>query len=116
MPDVQVTYSLREIDGGPDYYSQFSNSLPSDPNFFPIGVWFESVTSQSDVDLDKAAGLNTYLVITSSSNFNLIQSNGMYLIAQQDQLANNAAVQATAEGLIIADEIDMKQGYGTGYV
>ena len=111
----QVTYSLREIDGGPNYYSQFINSLPSDPNFFPIGVWFESVTSQSDINLDKAAGLNTYVVITSSSNFNLIQSNGMYLIAQQDQLANNATVQATAEGLIIADEIDMTQGPGTGY-
>ena len=111
----QVTYSLREIDGGPNYYSQFINSLPSDPNFFPIGVWFESVTSQSDINLDKAAGLNTYVVITSNSNFNLIQSNGMYLIAQQDQLANNATVQATAEGLIIADEIDMTQGPGTGY-
>ena len=27
--------ALREIDGGPDYFSQFANSLPSDPNYFP---------------------------------------------------------------------------------
>src|SRR5262249_19647554 len=31
---------LREVDGGPKYYSRFSNPLSSDPNFFPLGVWF----------------------------------------------------------------------------
>src|SRR5882724_5029107 len=30
---------FRHVDGGQDYYSQFSNSLPSDPSYFPIGVW-----------------------------------------------------------------------------
>ena len=84
MTDVQVTYSLREIDGGPDYFSQFANSLPTDPSFFPIGVWFESVTSQADINLDKAAGLNLYVVLTSNSNLSLIQNNGMYAILQAD--------------------------------
>jgi hypothetical protein len=106
---------LREIDGGPGYFSQFASSLPTDPSYFPIGVWFESVTSQADINLDRAAGLNTYVVITSNSNFNLVQANGMYLLAQQDELRNNATVQATAEGILIADEIDMTQGPSTGY-
>jgi hypothetical protein len=54
---------LRNIDGDPEYYSRFSNSLPSDPNYFPLGVWFQSVVSQADVDLDREAGLNLYVVL-----------------------------------------------------
>ena len=82
--NYQVTYSLREIDGGPDYYAQFNNSLPTDPNFFPIGVWFESVTSQNDINLDKDVGLNTYVVLTTSSDLSLIQNNGLHAILQAD--------------------------------
>ena len=35
--------ALREVDGGPGYFAQFANSLPSDASYFPIGVWLESV-------------------------------------------------------------------------
>ena len=48
--------ALREIDGGPNYFAQFANSLPTDPSFFPIGVWFESVTSQTDINLERPRG------------------------------------------------------------
>ena len=54
-PNYQVTYSLRDVDGGPNYFAQFNNSFPTDPSFFPIGVWYESVTSQADINLDKGA-------------------------------------------------------------
>jgi hypothetical protein len=66
---TQVAYSLREIDGGPNYFAQFSNSLPTDPSFFPISAWLEGVQTQNDVNLDKAAGLNVYTGITADSNF-----------------------------------------------
>ena len=64
---TQVAYSLSEIDGGVNYFGQFTNSFPTDPGFFPTGVWFESVLSQSDINLDKGAGLNTYVVLTSNT-------------------------------------------------
>jgi Ca2+-binding RTX toxin-like protein len=111
--------ALREIDGGPGYFSQFSNSLPTDPSYFPIGVWFESVTSQADINLDKAAGLNLYVVLTGGSNLSLIENNGMYAILQADTntwRTNQAAINNPAVvGWVLGDEIDMTQGPGQGY-
>ena len=108
---------LRNVDGGQDYYSQFSNSLPSDPSYFPLGVWFESVVSQADVDLDKDAGLNLYVVLTANSNLSLVQRNGMRAILQQSEWrTNQTAINSPAVvGWELFDEIDMQQGPGKGY-
>ena len=103
---------LRSVDGGPGYYSQFSNSLPSDLSYFPIGVWFESVTSQVDIDLDKDAGLNLYVVLTATSDLSLVQKNGMRAILQQSEWrTNQTAINSPAvAGWELRDEIDMQQG------
>ena len=108
---------LRDVDGGQDYYSQFSNSLPSDPSYFPIGVWFESVISQADVDLDKDAGLNLYVVLTANSHLSLVQRNGMRAILQQSEWrTNKTAINSPAvAGWELFDEIDMQQGPDRGY-
>jgi hypothetical protein len=108
---------LGDVDGGPGYYSRFSNSLPSDPTYFPLGVWFESVVSQADVELDKDAGLNLYVVLTANSNLSLLQKNGMRAILQQSEWrTNQAAVSSPAVvGWELSDEIDMQQGPGRGY-
>ena len=107
---------LRSVDGGPGYYSQFSNSLPSDPSYFPIGVWFESVTSQVDIDLDKDAGLNLYVVLTTTSNLSLVQKNGMRAILQQSEWrTNQTAINSPAvAGWELRDEIDMQQANEAG--
>lgn len=68
-------------EGGPSTYAQYAsmkNTSFTDPNFFPIGVWYESVLTQNDVNLDKQAGLNTYVVLTENSDASLIRNNGMY--------------------------------------
>ena len=110
--------TLREIDGGPNYFGQFTNSFPTDPGFFPIGVWFESVLSQADINLDKGAGLNFYLVLTGNSNLSLIQNNGMFAILQADTnewRTNPAAINNPAVvGWLLRDEIDMQQSNAAG--
>jgi hypothetical protein len=108
---------LRNVDGGQDYYSKFSNSFPSDPGYFPIGVWFESVVSQEDVDRDRNAGLNLYVVLTGNSNLPLIQRSGMRAILQQSAWrTNQAAINSPAVvGWMLDDEIDMRQGPGQGF-
>jgi hypothetical protein len=112
------TVQPRNVDGSQNYYSQFSNPLPSDPNYFPIGVWFESVVSQADVNLDKDAGLNLYVVLTDNSNLSLIQRNGMRAILQESEWRNNqAAINSPAvAGWALFDEIDMQQGPDRGYM
>jgi len=99
--------SITQVDGGPNYYAKFSNGLPAEKSFFPIGVWFESVLSQRDIDLDKDAGLNTYEVLTDDSDLNLIQSNGMHAILQGDNSDWKPATGKPFDGWLIGDEIDM---------
>jgi hypothetical protein len=108
---------LRNVDGGQNYYSQFSYSLPSDPSYFPIGVWFESVISQADVARDQDAGLNLYVVLTANSNLSLVQRNGMRAILQEGEWRNKqAAIYSPAvAGWALFDEIDMQQGPDRGY-
>jgi hypothetical protein len=97
-------------EGGPAYWNQWASTRPwTNPAFFPIGVWFESVGRQSDVDLDKAAGLNTYVEITSNSSAGLIRSNGMWDVTDIP-LAEYGSENA---GWLIDDEDDMI--YGPGY-
>jgi hypothetical protein len=105
---------LREVDGGPEYYNKFSSPLPSDPNFFPLGVWFESVVD-GNADRDKDAGLNLYIVLTRDSNLSLVQRNGMRAILQSDWRTNQTAINSPAvAGWMAADEIDMQQGPDQG--
>jgi hypothetical protein len=110
------TMRLRNVDGGADYYSRFANGLPSDPNYFPLGVWYESVLDQGNANLDKDAGLNLYFVLTTNSNLSFIQRNGMKAILQDGWLGNQSAVSSPAvAGWLLADEMDMAKGPGEGY-
>ena len=110
-PSHAGAMTLTQVDGGPKYYARFSDGLPSDPSYFPIGVWFESVTSQRDIDLDKDAGLNTYLALTANSDVGLVRSNGMHAIIQSFEFTSAKAL----NGWFLADEFDMLYGPSTGY-
>jgi hypothetical protein len=105
---------LRPVDGGVNYYGQFSNPLPSTLSYFPIGVWYESVRSQANIDLDKDAGLNLYVVLTTDSNLSLVQSNGMRVIIQQDEWSHSGTYNSAVSGWELDDEIDMEQADSAG--
>jgi hypothetical protein len=106
---------LRPVDGGPGYYSRFSNALPSKPSYFPIGVWFESVVSQRDIDKDKDAGLNTYVVLTTNSKLSLLRRNGMKALLHQGEWRPSAAAGSQTAGWELRDEIDMQMSPAAGY-
>ncbi|MGN7201878.1 hypothetical protein [Arthrobacter sp. SAFR-044] len=92
------------VDGGAGFYGRFSPTLPADHNFFPIGVWFESVLQASDVTSDRGAGLNTYVQLTEDSNVGLIRSSGLHALP-------SVAVPG-ASGFVVSDEVDMWAGGG----
>ncbi len=96
--------SLRDVDGGIDYYRQFNNPLPSGSGDFPVGVWYESVTNTSQLELDKAAGLNTYVELTSNSDSALATKAGMNAITTWNAPGQSAA--------LMPDEVDMWAGPG----
>jgi hypothetical protein len=94
--------------GGPGYYSQFASTAAwNNPNFFPIGVWFESVLTTADTAKDKAAGLNTYVELTSNSSASLVRSAGMYAIP-----SGLSGIGSETVGHLLTDEPDMIYGPG----
>jgi hypothetical protein len=107
----------RDVDGGQAYYRQFSSALPSDPGYFPIGVWFQDLVSQADIDLDKDAGLNLYVVLSSNSKLSLLQRNGMRAILQQSHWRSSriALDSPAVAGWLLFDEIDMQKTPDRGY-
>jgi hypothetical protein len=94
-------------DGGPSYYGRFPGTKAwTDPNFFPIGVWFESVITPDDVATDKAAGLNTYVQLTSNSNLSYVRNGGMSVIG------GGAGAGPETVANLLTDEADMIYGPG----
>jgi hypothetical protein len=94
----------RAVDGGADYYAQFDPTLPGGRDWFPVGVWLESVVAAGDIELDRAAGLNTYVQLTENSDLALLEGSGMAALVGTDH--------RLADGYVLADEVDMWAGAG----
>ena len=105
--------ALQEVDGGAAYYGRFSNALPT--NRIPMSVWFESVITQADIRLDKDVGINTYVVLTATSNLGLVRSNGTKALIQASQRSQfSPQPGAETAGWELADEIDMQRPPAAG--
>ena len=91
-------------DGGPAYYAKFPAAAArgwTDPGFFPISVWFESVITPQDVAMDKEIGLNTYLALTADSDLSLVRDNGMSAIIGSPDMPG---VGSETVGWLLGDE------------
>jgi hypothetical protein len=99
---------LRQVDGGTGYYAKFRSGLPTSASFFPIAVWYESVVEPTDAPTDKAAGINTYVQLTNTTDLSLIRAQGMHAIPD----ANLPGAGSETVGWMISDEADMWGGPG----
>ncbi len=100
-------------EGGPAYYSSFARSNAAgwdEAGFFPIGVWYEGVYSQADIDKDKGVGLNTYVMLTNGSDMDLIERNGMFAMTTESRRDTGGETTSW----LINDEVDMWGGAGNG--
>jgi hypothetical protein len=116
--DPPPVTDLVELDGGLDYYGRFTFPLPVDPAYFPIGVWYESVLSQSDINLDKDCGINLYVYLTADSNLDLINAAGSKALLQVDGFLGKTAIynHPAFAGWVLMDEPDMQQANQAGAV
>lgn len=114
-PPPEVT--LQPVDGGPNYYGQFSNPLPTTPGYFPIGVWgsydqFGTTGGVRNIDLDAQVGLNTYVWLADPCNqAPLVRSDGRFRVIY-DQSENRSCIGSESAGWVLHDEIEMQQGPG----
>jgi hypothetical protein len=105
----------------PSYWDQFALAKAagwSNPDFFPIAVWFDSVRGKQSA-VEKAIGINTYLALTDDSNPAIITSRGQFDILQAGKDAAgkwhfpmNTRADKNSVGYLVADEPDMKFGPG----
>jgi hypothetical protein len=106
---------LRPVDGGTGYYGKFADPLPTNPSYFPIGLYYVSLATQSDVDGYKAAGINTFVEVDPNSPYDVvkpyIQKDDIHVIA-----VKNAGNGTETNGWSLDDEVDMNYGPGDGKV
>jgi hypothetical protein len=103
------TVTLQQVDGGPGYYGRFANALPTDPSFFPVGVWGEYDQSQAGkMNLDAAAGINTYVWAADSNAMSVIRADGRFHVIQD--AGAQANVGSETSGWLLSDEDDMRDG------
>jgi hypothetical protein len=101
---------LRQVDGGPNYYARFQNSLPSNASYFPIAAWLRPAETQSQIDQYKDFGLNVLVGVEcpECANEALLRSNGMEAIIQSNERTRfNDIGSAETAGWFLYDEIDM---------
>lgn len=102
--------ALTQPDGGSNYWQQYGHPA----GFLPLGAYFQAVYSQSDVDLDKAAGFNLYISTDHQyDDLSLLAPNDMYAwlavsgqggaLASYDSWKTNPRV----TGWVLHDEQDM---------
>lgn len=83
--DLPSGVSLVEVDGGADYFAQWSSSFPSDASFFPIGVFNEFTISSKAADYQDM-GINTFVGLFngpldgSPDDIQVADTLGMYTI------------------------------------
>ena len=110
-PNDASNVTLRPVDGGgPSYYGRFATPLPSAPTYFPIGVWLAGVPDATALAKDKQAGINLYAGLAGNTDYALLATSGMGVLAQHDLAAAGAA--NVANGWFLSDEADMWAGPG----
>jgi len=69
--------------GGPQYYAQWPHGFPTDPAFFPIGVWMQNPLNAARY---QAVGINHYVGLwqgPTDEQFTTWLAAGMHVVCEQ---------------------------------
>lgn len=98
--------TLQPIDGGPSYYGDHGfthakNAGWDNPTYFPIGVWYASITGQGDADRWADLNMNVAFRTTGDTSNALLRSNGISAIESYSETPDMGT---ETVGLLSADE------------
>jgi PA14 domain len=101
--------TLQQVNGGPGYYGQFANALPSGSDYFPIGGWVRPAATQAQMDAYRDFGMNLFVGVEcpECANESLIRSNGLKAIIQSNERTRFNDIGSETSGWLLHDEIDM---------
>src|SRR5271165_2428749 len=92
----------------------YENGLPSDPRFFPIGVWLQPPRSAGEY---KAIGINTFVGLwegPTEAQLAELSKTGLYVVAEQNEVGLNSPNRGIIKGWMQGDEPDNAQIAGLG--
>jgi hypothetical protein len=92
----------------------YKNGFPTEPGFFPLGVWLQSPRNAAEY---KAMGVNTFVGISggaSEKSLAALASEGMFAAATQDSDALDGADNRVVRAWLQADEPDNAQPVAPG--
>lgn len=95
-------------EGGPAYWKGFAKAQSagwSDPGFFPIVAWYDSVSDEKEIEFDKAHGINTYIGMPDNLDAKMLDESGVYWIGGAINETFTAATPSWV-GYILDDEVD----------
>jgi hypothetical protein len=99
-------------------YAAWSRGVPTDPAFFPIGVWLQGswhATEMADLGINVYIGNNAGTDTLAASDLATLKSHGIYAIAGQDSVGLANIDDPTIIGWWMEpDEPDNAQPNGTG--
>lgn len=94
-------------EGGPEYWRQFPDASNwTDPNFFPIGIWYNGISTDAEVQWDKAHGINSYFGMVTETPYDIFARNGVYWLGQKLNSSFATSGQKYWPGVFLDDEID----------
>lgn len=87
-------------EGGPAYYTKWSNGPSSSVNFFPIAVWLQNPERESSIEY-KSMGINTYIGLHNGpTEAQLVAVANMPVVTYCDQ--NTVGINSANNGVIKA--------------
>jgi hypothetical protein len=92
-----------------DYYGQWPNGFPSDPNFFLLAVWLQSPSNAQEF---KNIGINTYVGLwegPTEEQLSSLKSQSVFVVASQNATALNSMSKDIIKSWMHQDEPDNAQ-------
>lgn len=112
-----ASLNLRRIpwEGGPSYWKKFPNAKNwTDPSFFPIGIWYNGISSDAEVQWDSHHGINFYIGMWEGTDFSLFERNNVYWVGGK----LNSTFKASSPnwpGVFMDDEVDGRYSPARGF-
>lgn len=114
QPRQRALPRLRAVDGGPKYYAQFVNGLPTSAAYFPIGAWLRPAQNRAQFRDYKNFGMNVFVAVEcpECAHEAMIRSNRMKAFIQAEERRRFNDIGRETAGWYLADEVDMRFGPG----
>lgn len=108
-PPPPGNVTTQPVDGGPNYYGQFSQPLPTDPSFFVIAAWLRPANDPSQLAAYKDFGLNVLSGVEcpECANEQLIRDVGLRTFVQANERTRFNDIGSENAGWFVGDEVDM---------